>query len=80
MNVCKKCFKIPRGNQKPIDKRHSTTMAKRKKDKGINTSLQNTTKNKYRSSNTNPTKYWVHVWHQSCYSCYKPGDKQNGIH
>ena len=40
-------------------KRKENNNGQKKKDKGINTSLQNTTQKKQRSSNMKPTKYWV---------------------
>ena len=46
MNVGKNSLKIPRGNQKANRQKTFNNNGQKKKDKGINTSLENTTQNK----------------------------------
>jgi hypothetical protein len=82
----KKSLKIPKGKSQVV-KRIWTDKTMVQKDKRTNNDLQNITQEtKERATRTPVKSRWtqvlrkgkqllLHMWHPSCYSYYKPGDK-----
>ena len=68
-------------DQQKKDRQHKD---KQKKDGRTHNDLQTITENNKDRATRNPLKtrmlrkgkkFLLHMWHPSCYSCYKPGDK-----
>jgi hypothetical protein len=68
-------------SRKSMDRQHKD---KQKKDRRTNNDLQTIAQNNKDRTTRTPLKtrmlrkgkkFLLHMWHPSCYSCYKPGDK-----